>query len=91
MQGRYILDGAVTLHGTIHELHHKNLNGVVLKINFEKAFDKVKWSFLQQPLRMKGFYAEWRALTHNFVFGGSSAIKVNDDIGTYFQTKKGLR
>ena len=40
---------------------------------------------------MKGFSAEWRALIHSFVSGGSVAIKVNDDIGNYFQTKKGLR
>jgi hypothetical protein len=52
--------------------------------------DKVKWSFLQQTLRMKGFSPEWRALIHSFVSGGSLAIKVNDDIGHYFQTKKGL-
>jgi hypothetical protein len=91
MQGRNILDGVVTLHETVHELHRKKLNGVILKIDFEKAYDKVKWSFLQQTLRMKGFSDEWRALIHNFVFGGSVAIKVNDDVGKYFQTKKGLR
>jgi hypothetical protein len=91
MQGRNILDGVAILHETIHELHCKKLNGVILKIDFEKAYDKVKWSFLQQTLRMKGFSPEWRALICSFVSGGSVAIKVNDDIGHYFQTKKGLR
>jgi hypothetical protein len=91
MQGRNILDGVVILHETVHELHRKKLNGVILKIDFEKAYDKVKWSFLQQTLRMKGFSHEWRALIQSFVSGGSVAIKVNDDIGKYFQTKKGLR
>jgi hypothetical protein len=47
MQGRNILDGVVILHETVHELHRKKLNGVILKIDFEKAYDKVK-SFLQQ-------------------------------------------
>ena len=64
---------------------------MVLKIDFEKAYDKVKWPFLQQTLRMKGFSAEWCAMVHSFVSGGSVAIKVNDDVGHYFQTKKGLR
>ena len=40
---------------------------------------------------MKGFSSEWRALINSFVSGGSVAIKVNDDTGRYFQTKKGLR
>ena len=48
MQSRNILDGVVILHETVHELHGKKLNGVILKIDFEKAYDKVKWSFLQQ-------------------------------------------
>jgi hypothetical protein len=47
MQGRNILDVVVTLHEIVHELHSKKLNGVILKLNFEKAYDKVKWSFLQ--------------------------------------------
>jgi hypothetical protein len=58
MQGRNILYGVVTLHETIHELHSKKLNGVILKLDFEKVYDKVKWSFLHQTLRMKGFSAE---------------------------------
>jgi hypothetical protein len=28
---------------------------------------------------MKGFSEDWRALINYFVFGGSVAIKVNDD------------
>jgi hypothetical protein len=45
MQGRHILDGVVTLHEIVYEMHRKNLNGVILKTDFEKAYDKVKWSF----------------------------------------------
>jgi hypothetical protein len=38
--GRYIMEGVVTLHETIHDMHRKN--GVILKLDFEKAYDKVK-------------------------------------------------
>jgi hypothetical protein len=91
MPGRHILEGVVVLHETIHELHRKKIDGVLFKIDFEKAYDKVKWSFLQQTLRMKGFDQKWCDLITNFVEGGSVGVKVNDDIGHYFQTKKGLR
>ena len=47
MQGRNILDGVMILHETVQELHWKRLNGVILKMDFEKAYDKVKCSFLQ--------------------------------------------
>ena len=52
--GRNIMEGVVILHETLHELHRKNKSAVIFKIDFEKAYDKVKWSFVQQTLRMKG-------------------------------------
>jgi hypothetical protein len=45
MQGRNILDGVVILHKGVHKLHTKKMNGI-LKLDFEKVYDKVKWSFL---------------------------------------------
>ena len=59
MPGRHILEGVVVLHETIHELHRKKMDGVLFKIDFEKAYDKVKWPFLLQMLRMKGFDKKW--------------------------------
>jgi hypothetical protein len=91
LPGRNILEGVVVLHEAIHELHRKKLDGVLFKIDFEKAYDKVKWSFLQQTMRMKGFDPRWCAWIRDFTEGGSVGVKVNDDIGHYFQTRKGLR
>ena len=91
MPGRHILEGVLILHETIHELHRKKMDGVLLKIDFEKAYDKVRWPFLQQVLRMKGFDPKWCNWIEQFVSRGSVGIKVNDDLGHYFQTQKGLR
>jgi len=69
--GRNILEGAVILHETIHELHTKKQDGVIFKIDFEKAYDKVKWSFLQQTLRMKGFSDKWCSWIEHFTQRGN--------------------
>ena len=61
------------------------------KLILKKAYDKVNWDFLQQVLRMKGFHHKWCKWINEFVSRGSVGIRVNDDIGHYFQTKKGLR
>jgi hypothetical protein len=34
------------------KLTAKKMDGVLFKIDFAKAYDKVKWPFLQQVLRM---------------------------------------
>lgn len=62
------MEGHIILHETMHELYKKNLNGVILKIDFEKTYDKPKWPFLQQ----------------NLIFDGSVGIKANDVVGPYF-------
>lgn len=49
------------------------------------------WRFLQQTLRMKGFSPLRYRWIDQIVRGGSVAIKVNDEIRNFFQTKKGLR
>ena len=70
MPGRHILEGVVVLHETIHELHRKKMDGIIFKIDFEKAYDKVKWSFLQQVLRMKGFDIGWCDQIMHFIKEG---------------------
>lgn len=47
MPGRDILEGVIVLHKTIHELYREKMNGLILKLNFEKVYDKIKWPFLQ--------------------------------------------
>jgi hypothetical protein len=88
MPGHNIMEGVIILHETIHEIHRKKLNGVILKIDFEKAYNKVKWSFLQQALRMKGFSSQWCDWIPSFVSGGHVGIKVND--GLIFKQIKDL-
>jgi hypothetical protein len=84
--------GVVVLHETIHELHKNKLDGVIFKIDFEKAsYDKVKWPFLQQVLRMKCFDQGWCDRIKYYVEPGSMGIRVNDHIGHNFQTSNGLR
>jgi hypothetical protein len=84
------MHGVVTLHRTIHEMHRKKKNGLILKLDFEKAYDKVKWSFMQQVLRLKGFSSTWCSWIQQVVTKGFVAVKVKDDIGQYFQSKKVL-
>ena len=53
--GRYILEGIVIIQEVLHELKSTKGTGVILKLDFEKAYDKVSWSFLREVLIKKRF------------------------------------
>jgi len=39
------MEGVVILHETIHELNRKKQSGLILKLDFDKPYDKVDWNF----------------------------------------------
>ena len=53
--GKNILDGVVILHEVLHSLHVIKEKGIILKLDFEKAYDRVSWSFLEEVLRSRNF------------------------------------
>jgi hypothetical protein len=56
IKNRYIMDGVISLNEILHEVKRKNQSGVVLKIDFEKAYDKVNWHFLYNMMEKKRFW-----------------------------------
>jgi len=45
----------VLLHEVLHELKSSKKKGLILKLDFEKAYDRVRRSFLEQVMIGKGF------------------------------------
>jgi hypothetical protein len=46
IKGRYITNGMMLLQEILRESKFKKQQGVILKIDFQKAYDKVNWDFL---------------------------------------------
>nr|ABF93982.1 retrotransposon protein, putative, unclassified [Oryza sativa Japonica Group] len=65
--------------------------GILFKIDFEKVYDNIKWSFVYKMMKAKGFPDIWCDWILKVVKGGKVAIRVNYQIGHYFTTHKGLR
>jgi hypothetical protein len=91
ISGRYILEGVILLHEILHELRVKKLKGIVLKLDFEKAYDKVQWEFMMDVLRKKNFPEKWLEWMKQIIEGGSVGININGNHGIFFRTHKGLR
>jgi hypothetical protein len=89
--GRNILEGVVVLHETLHEIWKKKKRGVIMKLDFEKEYDKVQWSFLFEVLERKEFPEKWIQWIKQVVSGGRVGINLNGEPGEFFGTHKGLR
>jgi hypothetical protein len=48
---RHILEGVVILHEILHEVRIQKSQGIILKLDLEKAYDKVHWSFMFEVLK----------------------------------------
>jgi hypothetical protein len=89
--GRNILEGAMILHEILHELRGKKKKGIIMKLDFEKAYNKVQWLLLLEVLEKKNFPSRWIQWTKQVVSGGKLGINLNGEPRGYFKTYKGLR
>ncbi|RVW38699.1 hypothetical protein CK203_077511 [Vitis vinifera] len=61
VEGRHILDAVLIANEVVDEKKRSREEGVVFKIDFEKAYDHVDWGFLDHVLERKGFSSKWRS------------------------------
>ncbi|XP_015944212.1 uncharacterized protein LOC107469348 [Arachis duranensis] len=68
VKGRKIHDGALITCETVQWIKLRKKEAVIIKLNFQKAYDRVKWSFVDLVLQKMGFGRRWR--------GGSWSVSV---------------
>jgi hypothetical protein len=79
IKGRNIMDGVLSLHDILHDSRVKKKNGIILKLDFEKAYDKISWSFLLEALKQRGFNDSWCKWIEKVVCSGTLSVRVNDN------------
>lgn len=84
------MSGIMILHEFLHEPKRKNQIGIILKLDFEKVYGKVKWKFLFECLVARGFCPKWCGWVEQVVSGGTVSVKLNDLLGPYNKSFKGV-
>jgi len=77
VKGRHLVDGVLIVNEVVEVARLRNQECLILKVDFEKAYDSVEWSFLVYMLRRVGFAEKWIAWMKACVCGGSMSILVN--------------
>ena len=83
------MEGVVILHEVLHEVKRKKMSGVLFKV--EKAYDNVNWAFQYNVMVKKGFSDQWNDLIFSIITSGKVNIKMNEQLGEYFNTYRGVR
>ena len=91
MEGRQILDAVLVADEVVDEKRRSGEEGVVFKIDFEKAYDHVEWGFLDHVLQRKGFSQKWRSWMRGCLSSSSFAILVNGNAKGWVKASRGLR
>jgi hypothetical protein len=84
IKNRYLMDGVFSLHEIMHHVHVKKQVRVILKLDFEKPYDKVNWDFLLICHEARGFFLLWCSWIRESLHNGTVSVKISDKVGSYF-------
>nr|GEW70060.1 cysteine-rich receptor-like protein kinase [Tanacetum cinerariifolium] len=91
INGRQIIDGPLMVDEIIAWAKKYKKRVMFLKVDFEKAFDPLSWSFLFCVLEQIGFSYKWRTWIHSCLDSNFASLLVNGSPTKKFKMQRGLR
>ncbi|KAL8126450.1 hypothetical protein AgCh_013655 [Apium graveolens] len=94
MPGRQIQDSIVVAHECFHHITHKKKGSVAemaIKLDLNKAFDRVEWDFLLAIMNKMGFDSRWQNWIFQCISTTSLDFFINDEEFCSLKAQKGVR
>ncbi|CAL1377152.1 unnamed protein product [Linum trigynum] len=94
IKDRQIIDNILIGHELMHYLKIKKQGKkgyMALKVDMEKAYDRVEWPCLLAVLDKMGFNSVWQGWIHECVRSSSFSVLMNGTPSGYFTASRGLR
>ncbi|GJX82377.1 RNA-directed DNA polymerase, eukaryota [Tanacetum coccineum] len=88
---RQILDGPFILNEVLQWCKRKKKQSIIFKVDFEKAYDSVRWDFLDEVLKKFGFGKKWCEWIQACLCSSRGSILLNGSPTEEFQFYKGLK
>ncbi|KAM0007813.1 putative RNA-directed DNA polymerase [Helianthus debilis subsp. tardiflorus] len=91
LANRSILDGVIILNEVIPWLKRNKKEGMIIKVDVEKAYDSLSWDFLISILTQMNFPPKWRKWVTTIVTSARASVLVNGSPTQEFICSRGLR
>ena len=91
IQGRYIGCNIRTILDVIQISQNEENSNLITFIDYEKAFDNIKWQFMHKSLKAFGFGKEFRKWIKIIYSDVSSCVLNNGFSSNFFKLSKGVR
>lgn len=75
----------------LHQCHQSREKIVILKLDFEKAFDTVEHTVILDMMKQMGFSDKWNMWVHSILCSATTSILLNGVPGHSIQCKRGVR
>jgi len=91
LSGGGLLDSVLIANEMVDYLRKDRVKGVIVKVDYEKAYDSVEWNFLEYMMRRLGFVNKWINWISMCLKSTTVSILVNGSPTKEFKPKRGLR
>lgn len=89
--GQNILDSVLVANEVVDEARKKKKTSFIFKVDFEKAYDSVRWSYLYSLMGIMGFPDRWIRWIKACLETASVSVLVNGSPTDEFKMRRGLR
>jgi hypothetical protein len=91
IKGRQLVDGVLVLNEVVDFAKKTGKDCLLLKVDFQKAYDSVDWGFLMYMLHRFGFNDKWIRWIKFCVCSGKMSVLVNGSPTEEINIRRGLK
>ena len=91
IKGRYIGQNIRLINDILEQTKLRNIPGILLQLDFRKAFDTIKWDFIQRTIALFNFGESIQRWISIFYVNTESAVLNNGFCTNYFRLSRGVR
>nr|GEX01537.1 RNA-directed DNA polymerase, eukaryota [Tanacetum cinerariifolium] len=91
LPNRQILDGPFIINELLSWCKHKKQQAMVFKVDIAKAYDSIRWDFLEDVLTAFGFGPKWCSWIRGCLHSSMASVLLNGSPSSEFQFYYGLK